>query len=117
MEPPAAQQGDVWNVDLEPIKGHEQAGTGRPCIVISIDSFGTGATGLAIVVPMTTKHKSGFEVEIDPSEGGFDEMSYAMPYQVRTISRQRFLGRRGAIRDETLREVIKRVRILIRPPA
>jgi mRNA interferase MazF len=113
---PAARQGDVWDVDLEPVQGHEQAGTARPCVVISVDSLGTGPTGLAIVVPVTTKSKARIEVEIQPPEGGLDEVSYAMPYQVRTLSRARLVRKRGAVRDDTVLEIIRRVRVLIREP-
>lgn len=111
-----ARQGEVWAVDLEPIQGREQAGTARPCVVISVDALGTGPTELAIVVPLTTRSKARIEVEIQAPEGGLSETSYAMPYQVRTISRRRLIKRRGSIRGDTLDEIIKRVRVLLRPP-
>jgi mRNA interferase MazF len=112
---PEARQGEVWDAVLDPVRGHEQAG-GRPCVVISVDSLGTGPTELAIVVPVTTKPKARIEVEIQPPEGGVTDPSYAMPYQVRTLSRGRLVRKRGTVRDETLREVIGRVSVLIRPP-
>jgi mRNA interferase MazF len=111
-----ARQGDVWDVDLGPVQGHEQAGTARPCVVISVDSLGTGPTDLAIVVPLTTRSKARIEVEIVPPQGGLRETSFAMPYQVRTISRRRLVNKRGVVPDDILREVITRVRVLIRPP-
>jgi mRNA-degrading endonuclease toxin of MazEF toxin-antitoxin module len=113
---PEARQGDVWDVDLEPVQGREQAGTARPCVVVSVDAFGTGPTDLAVVVPVTTKHKTRLDVQIDPPEGGLSEVSYAMPYQVRTLSRARLVIKRGSVRDGTLVEIIRRVRIVIRPP-
>ncbi len=88
----------------------------RPCVVISVDSVGTGPTDLAIVVPLTTRSKARIEVELQPPEGGLDDISYAMPYQVRTISRGRLVTKRGTVRDTTLAEIIARVRVLIRPP-
>jgi len=115
MGVPQARQGEVWNVDLEPIEGREQAGAARPCVVISADSLGTGPTELAIVVPLTTKSKARIEVEIQPPEGGLDQVSYAMPYQIRTLSRGRLIRKRGTVRDATVREIVRRVRVLIRP--
>ena len=32
------QRGEVWRADLDPVRGHEQAGT-RPILIISDDIF------------------------------------------------------------------------------
>jgi mRNA interferase MazF len=113
---PSASQGDIWDCDLRPVRGHEQDG-GRPCLVISIDALGTGPSELAIVVPITgTSRVPAFEVQIDPPEGGVTKTCYVQCYQVRTVSRERLIRRRGGVRDATLTEVIKRVRVLIKAP-
>jgi len=112
---PGAGQGEIWECQLDPIEGHEQAGR-RPCLVISVDHFGKGAADLSIVVPITRTSRTSFELRLDPPEGGLTSVSYALPYQVRTISRTRLISRWGVVKDDTLREIIKRVRILIRPP-
>jgi mRNA interferase MazF len=111
---PQARQGEVWDVDLDPARGHEQAGTLRPCVVISIDALGGGPTELAIVVPLTTKSKARIEVEIEPPEGGLDRVSHAMPYHVRSLSRERLVRKRGTIRDDTLGDIVRRVGVLVR---
>lgn len=82
----------------------------------SVDHFGKGPADLAIVVPITRTNRTSFEVKVGPPEGGLTRVSFALPYQVRTISRMRLLSRWGVVKDATLSEVIKRVRILIRPP-
>lgn len=51
MNPPA--RGEVWLADLNPTRGHEQAGR-RPVLVVSEDLFNRGPAGLAIVLPMTS---------------------------------------------------------------
>lgn len=84
--------------------------------MISVDQFGTGTSELAIVVPLTRKYRTSLDVPIDPPEGGVSDVSYAMPYQVRTISRERLTRRRGAVKDATLGEVIRRVKLLISEP-
>lgn len=48
-------QGDYGYVNLDPVKGHEQAGR-RPVVIVSCNAF-NAATGLAWVVPVTTKIK------------------------------------------------------------
>ena len=49
------KQGDIVYLDLNPIKGHEQAGK-RPAIVISSDVFNEN-TKMAIVCPITSNNK------------------------------------------------------------
>ncbi|MBZ5760331.1 MULTISPECIES: type II toxin-antitoxin system PemK/MazF family toxin [unclassified Rhizobium] len=44
-------RGDIWHVDLEPIRGREQAGA-RYVLVVTKKSF--NAIGTPIVVPITT---------------------------------------------------------------
>ncbi|MGI8977248.1 MAG: type II toxin-antitoxin system PemK/MazF family toxin [Thermomicrobiales bacterium] len=36
----AALQGEIWNVDFDPIIGHEQGGC-RPALILSQDAFNT----------------------------------------------------------------------------
>jgi mRNA interferase MazF len=112
---PEAGQGEVWDCQLSPIEGHEQAGQ-RPCLVVSVDQLGRGPSELAIVVPITKTGRISLDFGIEPPEGGLTDISFAQPYQVRTISRERLVRRRGRVRDETLRDVIYRVHVLIRAP-
>lgn len=115
MTVPAAGQGEVWDCELDPVEGHEQAGR-RPCLVISVDQIGKGPSDLAIVIPISRSNFTQLDVRIAPPEGGLTDSSYAMPYQVRTVSRTRLAKRRGLVSDETLAEVIRRVRLLIKSP-
>lgn len=115
MNVPEAGQGEVWDCQLSPIEGHEQAGQ-RPCLVISLDQLGRGPSELAIVVPITKTERISLDFRIEPPEGGLTDISFAQPYQVRTISRERLLRRRGRARDQTLRDVIHRVHLLTRAP-
>ena len=55
------KRGDIVWMNFNPAKGHEQAGT-RPALVVSSEYFNR-ATGLAYVVPVTSK-KKGYEVEV-----------------------------------------------------
>jgi len=112
---PDAGQGDVWDCRLSPVEGHEQAGR-RPCLVISVDQLGKGPSELAIVVPITRTNRTALDLRIDPPEGGLSDTSYAQPYQVRTVSRERLVHRRGVVRDATLATVIGRVHLLTKAP-
>lgn len=99
--------------DLNPVKGHEQAGK-RPCLIISVDLFNQGASGLIVVLPITSKEKGiPFHVEFNPSEGGLKVRSFIKCEDVRSISVERLEKRWGAVSPETLTAVEDRLRILM----
>lgn len=85
-------------------------------MVISVDQLGKGPSELAIVVPITRTNRTALDLRIDPPEGGLTDVSYAQPYQVRTVSRERLVHRRGTVRDATLKDVVARVHLLTRAP-
>lgn len=112
--PQAPSRGEVWFVNLDPTKGHEQAGA-RPVVIISTDAFNHGPSGLTVVVPLTrTERNVPLHVRVDPPEGGLSEVSIAMCDQLRTISRDRFRGAgRGFLSPDTMAEIEDRIRILL----
>lgn len=109
-----ARQGEVWDADLDPVVGREQAGT-RPVVVVSVDALGSGTSELTLIVPCTTTPTSAsFHVRITPPAGGLTRVSYAMPERVRSISRLRLRRRRGRVSPETVAEINRRIAILLR---
>ena len=52
-----ALRGEIWMIDFDPTRGHEQAGR-RPALVVSDDVFNAGPAGLVMVLPVTTKPKA-----------------------------------------------------------
>ena len=59
------KRGDIMWMSLDPVAGHEQAGV-RPVVVVSPVHFNR-STGLAYVVPVTSKRK-GYPTEL-PIDG------------------------------------------------
>jgi len=56
---------------LDPTRGHEQAGT-RPGLIVSTDYFNSGSAGLVLLVPLTTTRTGiPLHVEVIPPEGGW----------------------------------------------
>ena len=55
------KRGDIVWINLDPVRGHEQAGR-RPAVIVSSGYFNR-KTGHAIVVPITSKRK-GYEIEV-----------------------------------------------------
>lgn len=104
---------DVWLVDLDPTRGHEQAGK-RPCLVISVDLFNQSPAGLVVVAPLTSKAKAQrFHVPIVPPEAGLRVQSYIKCEDIRSVSLQRLSQRWGAVTPLTMRLVEDRLRILL----
>jgi hypothetical protein len=63
------RRGEVWPVDLNPPRGHEQAGR-RPALVVPADAFNRSRAGLVMVVPLTTRARGiPTHVEVRPPEG------------------------------------------------
>ena len=106
-------RGEVWLVDLNPIRGHEQAGL-RPALIVSEDEFNYGPSGLIVVVPISSREKGiPLHVETVPPEGGLRVRSFIMSEHVRSISKDRLTRRLGSIRAQTLAEVDGRLSILL----
>lgn len=106
-------RGEVWQIDLNPVRGHEQAGQ-RPCLVISVDLFNHGPAELVVVLPITSKMKKiPFHVALSPPEGGLNEVSYIKCEDVRSVSQGRLSARLGSVSAKTMLRVEDRLRILI----
>lgn len=74
-------RGDVVWLDFTPHAGHEMAGR-HPAVVLTPSAYSV-ATGLALVVPLTTKGKGGtFEV---PVVGARKAKGVALANELRTI--------------------------------
>ena len=65
-------RGDIWLIDLNPTRGREQASK-RSCLVTSVDLFNPGASGLVVVLPVTSKDKGiPWHVEVNPQKEDLD---------------------------------------------
>lgn len=112
---PAPLQREVWFAELDPVLGTEQAGR-RPVVVLSREAFNRARRELAVIVPLTSTDTGiRLHLAIDPPEGGLRGRSFAMPDMIRSVSHERLLERWGIIRPETLDELVRRVRVIIRP--
>lgn len=113
MTVPTPSRGEVWDLNLDPIIGREQAGT-RPALILSANIFNEGPADLLVVIPMTrTARKVRWHVPVQPPEGGLVAESFIQCENVRSVSKQRIKRLRGRVSESTLREVEDRVRILL----
>ena len=113
MKLPAPSRGDAWLTDLNPTRGHEQAGM-RPAVVVSADPFNFGPAGLAAVLPLTTTwRRIPLHVTVEPPEGGVRQRSFIKCEDIRSVSKERLLRRWGAVSTGTLETVEDRLRVLL----
>src|SRR3984893_17074006 len=89
-------RGEIYDLDLGHPIGHEPAFT-RPAIVVSADVLNNSAGNLVVIVPVgSTSYGLRSHVEIEPGHSGLDHPSYARCDQIRVISTERIVARRGA---------------------
>jgi mRNA interferase MazF len=106
-------RGEVWLVDLNPTRGHEQAGK-RPGLIASVDLFNQGPAGLVVILPITTKAKGiPFHVEINIPGGGLTQQSFIKCEDIRSIAKEGLFKRVGRVSDQTMEAVEDRLRILL----
>ena len=107
------KQGEVWWIDLEPVRGHEQ-GKKRPCLVVSNNAFNAIPHGLVWVVPVGSgPRRHNLTVEVIPPEGGVKVTSAVLCHQLRTVSFERMDKRAGTVSPVTMREVMRRVVLIL----
>lgn len=103
------KRGEVWTVDFDPTKGAEIQKQ-RPAVVISSDAV--GKLPLKLVVPITN-WSAAFEnnlwhVRLEPNAtNGLSKSSAADALQVRSVSVDRFMNRRGRIAQQELEEIVQ----------
>jgi mRNA interferase MazF len=106
-------RGEIWMLDLDPTRGHEQAGK-RPALVVSDDAFNAGPAGLVIVLPVTTKSKGvRSHVAVKPPDGGLRRPSFIKCEDVRSVSVEQLGRRMGSVPPITMEAVSLRLRILM----
>lgn len=106
--------GDIVIVELDPTKGSEQRGTGRPCVVIQND-VGNRYSPTTIVAPFTTSYDPDdiypFEVEVTADETPLDEDSVADLSQIRVVDIEaRIRTNIGTVREEKLSRIDRAIR-------
>lgn len=107
----APQRGEVWVAQLDPIRGHEQAGT-RPVLIVSVNPFNASPARLVYIAPITrTMRGIPLHVPVAPPEGGLRAPSAILCDAVRSISIERLVdGPWGSVRAATMSQVDDRLR-------
>ena len=98
-------RGDVRWAELDPVRGHEQAGR-RPVLVLSHDVFNQ-RSGTAIALALTSQEpRAGFPLTLESKATRLPKRSWITISQIRTLSVDRLGARIARASDEELARVL-----------
>jgi mRNA interferase MazF len=109
-------RGEIWQVDLDPIRGSE-ANKQRPAVIVSNDRANATATrlgrGMVTIVPVTSNIDGvyPFQVLLAAPITGLSVDSKAQAEQIRSIATQRLLRRLGRVSNAELAELDDALRL------
>lgn len=106
-------RGDIYFLDLDPVKGREQAGL-RPVLVMSIDAI--NQLPLVVTVVVGTKganisHDYPTNIRIPSRESGLPMETVFLCFQIRSLDPKRFPKKpAGNLTDNEMKKVERTVR-------
>lgn len=99
-------RGDIRWADLNPTRGHEQAGL-RPVLILSHDIFNE-RSGTVIAVALTSQpQKAGFPLTLELKTPGLPKQSWVKISQIRTLSVERIGKIIGRVSPEEIEQVVE----------
>ncbi len=99
-------RGEIRWADLNPGRGHEQAGE-RPVLILSHDVF-NDRSGTAIAVALTSqKPRAGYPLTVELTTPKLPKRSWVKTSQIRTLSTERIGKRLGRASDEDVASVLE----------
>ena len=99
-------KGEIRWADLNPTRGHEQAGH-RPVLILSQDVFNE-RSGTVIAVALTSQQpRAGFPLTLESRADGLPKESWIKISQIRTLAAERIGRRIARASDEELARVIE----------
>lgn len=105
-------RGEIWWADLNPVRGHEQAGV-RPVLIISHDVFNQ-RSGTVIALAITSQAPSaGFPLTLEITSGNLPKRSWVKISQIRTLSVDRLSNQLGSVAPEELDDIIEGLNELV----
>lgn len=100
------RRGEIRWADLDPVRGHEQAGR-RPVLILSHDVFNE-RSGTVIGVALTSQpQRAGFPLTLPLSSATLPKPSWVKVSQIRTLSTERIGDRLGEASPEELARIIE----------
>lgn len=99
-------RGDIFWADLNPTKGHKQAGL-RPVLVLSQEVFNE-KSGTVIAIALTSQpQRASFPLTLELSSPRLPKQTWAKISQIRTLSVDRIGKKLGRVSDQELQQVVE----------
>ena len=99
-------RGEIRWADLNPVRGHEQAGL-RPVVILSQDVFNE-RSGTVIAMALTSQpQRAGFPLTLELQSPKLPKRSWVKISQIRTLSVERIGARLGRSAPEELAHVVE----------
>jgi mRNA interferase MazF len=99
-------RGDIIWANLDPTRGHEQAGS-RPVLVLSQDIFNQ-RSGTVIALALTSQQpRAGFPLTVELKDRRLPKKSWVKVSQIRTLSVERLGKKLGKASVEELEHIIE----------
>lgn len=101
------KQGEIWNANLNPSKGSEQAGF-RPVVILSGNLLNQHLN-VVIVAPLTTQIKKykGNPIVSPTKSNGLKSDSELLVFHIRSVSKDRLVSKIGHVESDQLDRAIK----------
>lgn len=109
---PSPSRGEIVRVRLDPVVGSEQAGE-RPALVISPDLINerSPVVLIAAITSQKTERIYPFEALVEPPDGGLTMRSKVMLMHLRSVDKERLVGRYGRISEQTMQRVEEALKV------
>lgn len=99
-------RGEIRWADLDPTRGHEQAGM-RPVLILSQDVFNE-RSGTVIAMALTSqRQRAGFPLTLELRSSSLPKQSWVKISQIRTLSVERIGKRLAKVSAEELGVVVE----------
>jgi mRNA interferase MazF len=100
------RRGEIRWAELDPVRGHEQAGS-RPVLVLSQDVF-NDRSGTVIAVTLSSQRpRAGFPLTLPLASPTLPKQSWVRIGQIRTLSTERLGDLLGEASPEELAQVVE----------
>ena len=99
-------RGDIVWADLNPVKGHEQAGL-RPALILSPQVFNE-RSGTVIAMALTSQpQRAGFPLTMEITSASLPKPTWVKISQIRTLSVERLGKRMGHVSDAEMSQIVE----------
>jgi len=99
-------RGDIVWADLNPVKGHEQAGL-RPALILSPQVFNE-RSGTVIAMALTSQpQRAGFPLTLEITSVSLPKPTWVKISQIRTLSVERLGKRMGHVSDDEMSQIVE----------